>query len=115
MLDLIGSGIRVLHRSAACHAAHKWHVAAHAAAPLSLFCRPEPQADSSCAHCAGNPVNALGQAIAQQQFNALVDLCTYEELYAFFGGAGCALRAATHVAPLSQHQDACSPELVSVW
>ena len=40
-------------------------------------------------------MNALGQAIAQQQFNALVDLCTYEELYAFFGGAGSALWAVT--------------------
>jgi hypothetical protein len=37
--------------------------------------------------CAGNPVNALGQAIAQQQFNALVDVMTYEELYEYFGGA----------------------------
>lgn len=36
---------------------------------------------------AGNPVNALGQAIAQQQFNALVDVMTYEELYEYFGGA----------------------------
>ncbi len=36
---------------------------------------------------AGNPVNALGQAIAQQQFNQLVDVMTYEELYEYFGGA----------------------------
>ncbi|BDA45933.1 probable E3 ubiquitin-protein ligase ATL41 at C-terminar half [Coccomyxa sp. Obi] len=34
----------------------------------------------------GNPVNALGQAIAQQQFNQLVDVMTYEELYEYFGG-----------------------------
>ncbi len=32
-------------------------------------------------------MNALGQAIAQQQFNALVDVMTYEELYEYFGGA----------------------------
>ncbi len=31
-------------------------------------------------------MNALGQAIAQQQFNALVDVMSYEELYDFFGG-----------------------------
>lgn len=41
----------------------------------------------SAAVAAGNPVNALGQAIAQQQFNQLVDVMTYEELYEYFGGA----------------------------
>lgn len=42
-------------------------------------------------------MNALGQAVAQQQFNALVDLCTYEELYAFFGGEMLrAVRSAHH-------------------
>lgn len=46
----------------------------------------EPVCNSAVA-CAGNPVNALGQAIAQQQFNALVDVMTYEELYEYFGGA----------------------------
>lgn len=32
-------------------------------------------------------MNALGQAMAQQQFNALVDVMTYDELYEYFGGA----------------------------
>ena len=35
-------------------------------------------------------MNALGQAIAQQQFNALVDVMSYEELYEFFGGGASA-------------------------
>jgi cobalamin biosynthesis Mg chelatase CobN len=43
-------------------------------------------------------VNALGQAMAQQQFNALVDIMTYDELYEYFGGAYAALHtySATH-------------------
>ena len=47
---------------------------------------PQQQHDGRGVHAAGNPVNALGQAIAQQQFNALVDVMGYEELYEFFGG-----------------------------
>ena len=36
--------------------------------------------------CAGDPMNALGAAMAQQQFHTVLDSMSYEEVYEYFGG-----------------------------
>ena len=35
---------------------------------------------------AGDPMSALGAAMAQQQFHAVLDGMSYEEMYEYFGG-----------------------------
>lgn len=35
---------------------------------------------------AGDPMSALGAAMAQQQFHTVLDGMSYEEMYEYFGG-----------------------------
>ena len=49
----------------------------------------------------GDPVAALGAAMAQQQFDAVLDGMSYEEMYEYFGGeaSGAPLLAAVCADP----------------